>query len=223
MLQMRAAARADSRARPGTKQEGGEFGSAASSRPPRKPLWRVSVFGPLSAMMRFVLCDIGRCVYCLLPLVLSVPVFVLIYQSGLRAEPILLGYTIYSDIFVDASALQDRTLYGGGRKAPWYQGLLGCLLRRRRGSPWAPPPCVVLLKASCFLFCLGSLGTNSLIGFLYTSVLWGNLSATLSPSSFGPFLASLSVDPLELSGCFWDTTISLSCSGTLSSLLSYQD
>ena len=28
----------------------------------------------------------------------------------------------------------------GGRKAPRYQGLLGQLLRRRRGGPWAPPP-----------------------------------------------------------------------------------
>ena len=92
--------------------------------PPRKPLWRVSVFGLLSAMIRFVLCDLGRYVYRLLPLVLSVPVFVLIYQSGLRAEPIPSGVYSLFNISVDAFAFQERTLVGGaarplGIKVSW--------------------------------------------------------------------------------------------------------
>ena len=135
----------------------------------------------------------------------------------------LLGYTVYSDLLVGTDASQERTLDGGSRKAPRYQGLLGCLLRRGRGGPWAPPPRFVNFKVSWFLFCLGigCLGTSSLIGLLCRFVFWRNLSVTLSPSSFGPFLASLSGTPTT--GIVWlflgHKRFFSSCSGTLSSLL----
>ena len=54
----------------------------------------------------------------------------------------------------------DTYLWRGGQLSPQYQSPPGCLLRTRRGGPWAPPPRDVQVRGnvhvfSCCFFCVG--------------------------------------------------------------------
>ena len=78
----------------------------------------------------------------------------------------------------------------GELRVPRYQGPLGCLLRRRRGGPWAPPPRDVQVPgdvhgSSCWIFCVG-LGLVLCLFVLGYSSLGLVLVWSFSPSRLDP-------------------------------------
>ena len=79
-------------------------------------------------------------------------------ESGLRAGPIPSGVPVaYLAWMSMLLRYRGRFPWWGELRVPRYQGPLGCLLRRRRGGPWAPPPRDVQVPgdvhgSSCWIF-----------------------------------------------------------------------
>ena len=113
-------------------------------------------------------------------------------ESRLRAGPIPSGVPVaYLAWMSMLLRYQGRfPWWGGGFCVPLYQGPLGCLLRRRRGSPWAPPPRDVQVPgdvhgSSCWIFCV-SLGLVFCLFVLGYSSLGLVLVWSFSPSKLDP-------------------------------------
>ena len=100
------------------------------------------------------------------------------------------GTSCVSCLDVHASALPGAVPLVGELRVPRYQGPLGCLLRRRQGGPWAPPPRDVQVPgdvhgSSCWIFCVG-LGLVLCLFVLGYSSLGLVLVWSFSPSRLDP-------------------------------------
>ena len=151
------------------------------------------------------------------PLVLYVLVLVLIYQSGLRTEPIPSGVYSLLRYLCWCFCASGAYPWWGGRKAPRYQGLLGCLLRKVGA---AHGPLHPALFSMFFVFCFSRMSRNKFSDWFLVHV-----------CALGKFVCDFELFKLRALSRFfvwdphWNSLAAFgtqwflsSCSGTLSSL-----
>ena len=122
-----------------------------------------------------------------------VPLCVLTNKSGLSAGPLSFwGIEFFQVFLLILMRLRSVPLMGGGLQSPSVSRSPE-VAQKRAGAAHGPlHPALLTSKFLGFVFWFGCSKERFLLGFCPGFLLWGQVFASLSPSSFGPWFVFLS-------------------------------